>query len=107
MPEEVLSVEPKVAEGTDEIDCKRAIRRQVGGCGFAVCPEAMIEDLGHDATVRVVPAGDAGCVAGVDSVLEVRLVLVEGYPRAGGGMFERDEKAAGGDVDGVRGDPGK
>jgi hypothetical protein len=61
----------------------------------------VIQDLGHDAAVGVVPTGDTGAIAGINGVLEDGLVLVKWDPFAGGGVFERDEKAAGGDVDGV------
>ena len=67
----------------------------------------MIEDFGHDAAVGVVPAGDAGVVAGVDGVLKDGLVLAEGCPLAGGGIFEREQEAAGGDVDCRRRDTGE
>ncbi len=82
-------------EGAEEIDRERAVRRQIRGSGFAVGPEAVIEDLGHDAAVGVVPTGDAGGVAGVDGVLEDGLVLMEGRPLAGRRIFEREKKAAG------------
>jgi hypothetical protein len=61
----------------------------------------VIQDLGHDAAVGVVPTGDTGAIAGINGVLEDGLVLVKWDPFAGGGVFERDEKAAGRDIDGV------
>lgn len=61
----------------------------------------MIKDFGHDAAVGVVPAGDGGAVAGVNSVLKDGLMRAEGGPLASGGIFERDEQAASRDVDGV------
>ena len=67
----------------------------------------MIEDLGHDAAVGVVPTGYARCIAGVDRVLEDGLMLTEGRPLAGGRVLERDEKASSGDVDCVGGNAGK
>ena len=67
----------------------------------------MIEDLGHDAAVGVVPAGDGRHIARVDGVLKDGLVLLEWRPLAGGGIFEREQKAAGGDVDRRRRDTGE
>jgi hypothetical protein len=67
----------------------------------------VIQYLGHDATVRVVPTRDTGAIAGINGVLEDGLVLAEWDPFTGGGVFERDEKAAGGDVDGVRREAGE
>ena len=107
MAEEMFRVEPEVVKGPEEIDGERAVGREVGWGGFAVGPEAVIEDLGHDAAVGVVPAGDAGGIAGVDGVLEDGLMLMEGRPLAGGWIFEREEKAASGDVDGVGGKTGE
>jgi len=103
MAEKMLRVEPEVVEGSQEIDGERAVGREVGGGGFTIGPEAVIEDLRHDAAVGVVPTGDARCIAGVDCVLEDGLMLAEGCPLAGCRVLERDEKASSGDVDCVGG----
>ena len=92
MAEEMFRVEPEIVEGTQEIDGEGAVGREVGGSGFAIGPEAVIEDLRHDAAVGVVPAGDAGGIAGVDGVLKDGLVLTEGRPLAGGWIFERESR---------------
>src|SRR5277367_6828704 len=100
----MFGIQPKVAERTKEIHCERSVRGKIGRSGLAVRPEAIVQNLRHNAAVRVVPACDSCVVSGADGVLKDGLVLAEWRPLAGRWVFEREEHSAGRDVDGVRRD---
>ena len=54
--------------------------RDVAARSEVVGPEAGVEDLGHEAAVGVVPAGDAGAVTAVECILKDGLMGVEELP---------------------------
>ena len=74
---------------------------------MAVDPEAVIEDLGHNTAIWVVPAYDACGVASVDGILENSLMLVERNPLGSRRALEREEEPAGGDINCIRGNSGE
>ena len=71
-------------EWPENVDGERAVGRQISRGGFAVRPEAVVKNLGHDAAVRVIPTHQTSAVTGVESILKNCLMLVEGFPLVGG-----------------------
>jgi len=101
--EKVFDVEEQIVKGTQKVGGEGTVRRQIGGSELAIGPKTVVEDLGHDAAVGVVPAGDASRVARVESVLKDGLMRKERNPFGGAGIAQREQKTTGRDVDLVGG----